>query len=127
MMVSPDTHHKAFADDVGVIFTDVTEQLPKLAAMLDRFGTISGMKVNIKKTILIPLWPESPDRHRHAVATAAPAWAEVPIDNSAIYLGVRIGPGKVGREWETAAKRLMAKLRGWPWNQVGLHFAATSC
>ena len=96
-MVSPDTHHKAFADDVGVILTDITEQLPKLATMIDRFGTISGMKVNIKKTILIPLWPESPERYRQAVASVAPAWAEVPIDSSAIYLGVRIGPGKVGR------------------------------
>ena len=112
MMVSPGTHHRAFADDVGVILTDIHDQLPKLAAMLTRFGKISGMIVNIKKTILIPLWPDSPESHRQAVANAAPAWADVPIDDSAIYLGVRIGPGKSGREWEAAAKRLMVKLRG---------------
>ena len=112
IMVDPDTHHRAFADDIGVILTDITTQLPKLAAMLSRFGKISGMIVNIKKTILIPLWPDSRENHRQVVASAAPTWADVPIDDSAIYLGVRIGPGKSGSEWETAAKRLMAKLRG---------------
>ena len=87
-----------FADDIGVIITDIPSHLPLLAATLERFGRISGMIVNIKKTILIPLWPDNRDSHRRIVAEAAPSWKEVPIDESAIYLGVRIGPGKVGRE-----------------------------
>ena len=49
IMISPDTHHRAFADDIGVILTDITTQLPHLASTLARFGKISGMKVNIKK------------------------------------------------------------------------------
>ena len=59
------------------------------------------------------------------MTAAVPAWHDIQIDTSAIYLGVRIGPGKEDREWETAALRLQAKLRGWQWNKVGLHFAAT--
>ena len=51
-MVAPDTHHRAFADDIGVILSDIPTQLPRLAAMLNRFGKISGMIDNIKKTIL---------------------------------------------------------------------------
>ena len=47
--ISPETDHKAFADDVGVILTDIPDQLPKLAKLLERFGSISGMRVNIKK------------------------------------------------------------------------------
>ena len=47
--ISPDAHHRAFADDIGIIITDITTQLSHLATTLERFGRISGMKVNIKK------------------------------------------------------------------------------
>ena len=120
-----ETYHWAFADDVGVVMSNVAHQLPALQRLLDRFGRISGMEVNVAKTVLIPLWPSSAEEHRAAVTSAVPAWHDIQIDTSAIYLGVRIGPGKEDREWETAALRLQAKLRGWQWNQVGLHFAAT--
>ena len=100
------------------------EQLPALRNLLTRFGHISGMEVNIKKTVVIPLWPDTAEGHRKQVTDAVPAWEQMQIETSAIYLGVRIGPGKEEREWETASRRLEAKLRGWQWNQLGMHFAA---
>ncbi len=49
--------HKAFADDVGVGLEDFAAQLPKLICILTEFGTISGMKVHLEKTVGLPLWP----------------------------------------------------------------------
>ena len=89
----------------------VKEQLPPLQSLLTRFGKISGMEVNITKTVVIPLWPDTVERYKEQVTGAVPPWAQIQIDTSAIYLGVRIGPGKEEREWETASLRLQAKLR----------------
>ena len=120
-----EAHHWVFADDVGVVMSSAVDQLPALQRLLDRFGKISGMEMNVAKTVLLPLWPDSAEEHRRSVTESVPAWNDIQIATSAIYLGVRIGPGKEEREWETAALRLQAKLRGWQWNQIGLHFAAT--
>ena len=49
--------HKAFADDVGIVLSDLDNQLAALVAILDSFEVISGMQVNVSKTVGIPLWP----------------------------------------------------------------------
>ena len=57
--LNTESHHWAFADDVGVVMSSAREQLPALRNLLTRFGSISGMEVNIKKTVVIPLWPDT--------------------------------------------------------------------
>ncbi len=48
----PGSHtHNAFADDVGIVLEDVRGQLPSLVHALTAFGTISGMNVNVDKTV----------------------------------------------------------------------------
>ena len=50
---------KAFADDVGVILSDFPQQIKHFADTLAEFGSISRMRVNIPKTVGLPLWPEA--------------------------------------------------------------------
>jgi hypothetical protein len=50
--------HKAFADDVGLVLENIAVQLPVLVTILEEYGRISGMKVNIEKTVGLPLWPD---------------------------------------------------------------------
>ena len=54
--LGPDVCIRAFADDVGIVLTDVRSQLPLLARALREFGSISGMHINLPKTVGIPLW-----------------------------------------------------------------------
>ncbi|CAK0890248.1 unnamed protein product, partial [Prorocentrum cordatum] len=114
---------RAFADDVGIILDDVPKQLPILAAALEEFGRLSGMQVNLEKTIGIPLWGDSLEEARAVVSEAAPSWSQLPLSREATYLGCAIGPGKVGKEWDRAAARFQDRVSGWPWPELGLHFA----
>ena len=99
------------------------KQLDALVSILCAFGAISGMKVNIGKTVGIPLWPGPlADAHRF-IAGAAPRWAALPLCSNAVYLGCMIGPAKRGTEWDKALTKFKGRIRDWPRSSLGLHFA----
>ena len=117
--------HKAFADDVGIVLEDAGKQLDALVSILDAFGAIVGMKVNISKTVGIQLWPGPLADASRFIAGAAPRWAALPFCSNAIYLVCMIGPAKKGIEWDKALTKLKGRIREWPWSSLGLHFATT--
>ena len=106
--------HKAFADDVGIVLEDVGKQLDALVSILDAFGAISGMKVNIGKTVGIPLWPGPLADASRLIAGAAPRWAALPLCSNAVYLRCMIGPAKRGTEWDKALTKFKGRIREWP-------------
>ena len=116
---------KAFADDVGLVIRNVEHSLPVLVRTLKVFSEISGMHINLPKTVGIPLWTEEVGDVKARVAEVAPAWAGLPLADHATYLGCEVGPGKVGKERSRAAKRFKQKIAGWDWASLGLHFTAT--
>ena len=118
--------HRAFADDVGLVITDLPAQLQPLVALLSEFGSISGMQVNRRKTIGIPLWLHEGELAREEIRGAAPLWGEIPLQSSATYLGCLIGPGKSGQEWSRALEKFLARIRGWKWAELGLYLPCWS-
>ena len=117
--------HKAFADDVGVVLSDLDNQLAALVAILDSFEVISGMQVNVSKTVGIPLWPCELTEASLLIGTLVPRWSTLPLRFSAIYLGCLIGPQKDSAEWKGALAKFQDRIRDWPWSKLGLHFATT--
>jgi len=47
--------HRAFADDVGVVLHEASQQLPQLRRILSEFGEVSNVIVNLEKTVGVPL------------------------------------------------------------------------
>ena len=123
-LLGDDYVQRAFADDVGLILGDAEGQLPTLVKALQQFEAISRMQVNIKKTVGVPLWPETEENAKDLLQKVAPEWRALPIQKSAIYLGCLIGPDKAGKEWEKALAKYQLRARGWQWASLGLHFAA---
>ncbi|CAK0882233.1 unnamed protein product [Prorocentrum cordatum] len=99
--LGPDVAIRAFADDVGIVLTDAEKQLPVLEQSLREFGNLSGMSINLPKTVGIPLWGDSLESAAVAVAGACPAWGRLPLKRAAIYLGCAVGPGKEDLSLET--------------------------
>ncbi len=79
--------HKAFADDVGIVLEDIRTQLPAVVRILTTFGSISGMKINVEKTMGMPFWPCDIEEARRMVGAAAPSWSTLPLRFRAVYLG----------------------------------------
>ena len=51
----PDAMTRAYADDTAMILQSMSD-LPHVAKIFDEYGTISGLELNLAKTILIPLF-----------------------------------------------------------------------
>ena len=100
---------RAFADDIGLVLTNAEEQLPTFAALMERFGNISGMQINVKKTICIPLWTQNLEEAGKWVKKAVPSWSDMPIQGAATYLGHVLGPDKranhLGRYPQTVCEK----------------------
>ena len=117
-------HHRAFADDVGVVLGDARWQLPKLVEVLKMFEAVSRLQINVQKTVGIPLWPAEDGEASELIGSTVPEWSQLPVATSAVYLGCLIGPGKKGREWSRAMTKYWDRILAWQWNSLGLHFAA---
>ena len=55
----PQVFVRAFADDIGLVLGDVEKELPELAEVLREFSEMSGMEINLTKTVGIPLTCEA--------------------------------------------------------------------
>jgi hypothetical protein len=93
-MRMPGVFRRAFADDVGLVLSDCKIELPQLARILDEFGTLSSAKVDVSKTVRIPLTAVSNDEVRPQVVLALPGWATLPLENTAKRLGLHVGPAE---------------------------------
>jgi len=117
---------RAFADDVGIVLADAPKQLPILVKALQEFGELSGMRVNLPKTVGIPLWHASLAEASVEIAEFAPEWAGLPLRRAAKYLGCTIGPDKAAQEWNPALQKFKERVQGWNWSELGLFFATVA-
>ena len=82
---------RAFADDIGAVIEDWDGDGPKLEAIFREFATISGLELNIPKTVAIPLWDEPLPDIKQALGIAIPAWRDIAVQSKGTYLGLRCG------------------------------------
>jgi hypothetical protein len=113
----------AFADGVGVILSDLAQHIKHFADTLAEFGSISRTRVNIPKTVGLPLWPEAEHEAGQVLGQLVPAWRDLPIRQAATYLGCLTGHRKEGQEWMRAQTRYEDMIRAWQWSALRLHFA----
>ena len=115
---------RAFADDVGLVIKDRKKVLPEVARILEEFGEISGMKVNIAKTAGIIVTKEDPGEIREEIVAHTPAWSTLTLGTTAKYLGYFVGPDKAQRQWQEVMEKIIDRSVVWEWSQAGIHFAS---
>ena len=72
----------AFADDIAVVVSNVWTTMPILRRIFDEFEQISALKLNIRKTVLIPLWKYMNDKNmRCLLKEYCHGFADVVIDD----------------------------------------------
>jgi hypothetical protein len=88
------------------------------------FGAISGMKLNLPKTVIIPLWPQDVSAIKNKILVVAPDWAAVEVAGSSIYLGFATGPRKGDSSWQKANLKFENRICLWGSQALGLQYAA---
>ena len=88
----PDAITKAFADDTAMVVPNFHWHANTIMSLFKEFGEISGLHLNLPKTVLIPLWPSTPQRVKRMLCDDFPMWRDVCVSYFARYLGFLVGP-----------------------------------
>jgi hypothetical protein len=112
---------RAFADDTAVVVSDYAKSFATIAGVFREYEAISGLELNIKKTVFIPLWPiASENGLRNLLRELCPLWANIRIDTKGKYLGFMIGPGAGEDSWNAPLRKFEKRLAAWQDNKCGL-------
>ena len=90
---------RAFADDIGAVFRDLPKDAARIIETFKLFGEISGLELNLPKTIAIPLWGQAVIEAKGRVTQNSPDWEEIQFAGFGIYLGFATGPEKGEASW----------------------------
>ena len=116
---------RAFADDTAMVIQDWWRSAGKVRELFADFASISGLELNLPKTVVIPLWPEPLHSIRTVVSTELPEWNGVSIMDYGTYLGFAEGPGKGHHTWDKATRKYLDQAQLWGNQGTGL-FCATA-
>ena len=75
-----------------MLISEPIRHLTAVSKLMMDFALCSGLAVNIRKTVLVPLWEADLRSLRQDLTQALPEWAAVQLDFKAKYLGFYIGP-----------------------------------
>ena len=120
-MTLPELTRRAFADDLAVVTKDWWRDLPILRTVFEEFERISGLALNLPKTLLIPLWTEDHATVATRMSNSPASWATLRVGSQGRYLGFATGPGKQNESWTEAINKFEGRVRAWSQHPLGLH------
>jgi hypothetical protein len=113
---------RAFADDVAVVTPDLKKHIAEAVPLFNDFGKVSGLFLNIHKTVVIPLGDETAAQLRDWLREQYPCWATVAIEGTARYLGFMLGPERGESSWDAALRKFQERALLWAGAGLGLYF-----
>jgi hypothetical protein len=114
---------KAFADDTAVIVRSLKEDLPRLHEVFCRLERATGLQLNMRKCVLIPLGDRGPTAVQAHLERSGSPWFGVKVSTHGKYLGFEVGPGRGTSSWTKPVQKAWDRVRLWEWSRLGLFFA----
>ena len=95
-----------------------------LQELFREFAEVSGLQLNLAKTIVIPLGCETPDVRRERQAVLGDPWdVAAKWAGHGKYLGFMIGPSRAEHSWDKPLAKYRCRVNEWKWSSLGLHLA----
>ena len=116
---------RGYADDLAVVLFEGMRTLKKISVIFEIVGHISGLKLKITKTILIPLGKQDMFKVKAIICDDLPQWIGVLIQSYGKYLGFYIGPGACDNSWVGPAAKWADRVKQIKSTRSGLHFSAS--
>ena len=108
-----DSTRRAWADDLAMVIPHGMGRITALRCLFEEFALISGLELNIPKTVIVPLFQHCESQLRDGVRRAAPRWAGISIARAAKYLGLYVGPGRGELSWKGPVDKCLERARLW--------------
>ena len=101
---------RAFADDVAIVLKDILRSLRTIFSAFQTLAKATGMHLNIRKCVIIPLWDRGVFDTRRFVIDEVPELREIAIRLAAKYLGNFIGPEADILRWISQLEKYRARV-----------------
>ena len=118
---------RAYADETAVLVQNIWIDIPKLARIFNDFGNAANLRLNLSKTVVIPLFPQ-PDLAsvKTTITQSVPDWSTAQYSYNARYLGFSLGPDADSKTWKDPIAKYLQRAQAWSDRQLGLYCTATS-
>ncbi len=120
----PEMLIKAYADDTALLTDNLERDVGQLEELFNNFAIISGLKLNIAKSVVVPLAPDKDAIIKDMLYRTAPTWGGMQLSLSAKYLGFYLGPGRGKLSWEKPMQKFKERINVWQNKGVGLGWSA---
>ncbi len=117
---------RAYADDLAMVAKDLPNTALAFAPIFAEYAGMSGLALNLRKTVLIFLSEASMHAMREQLEVLLPGWGAVQVSHSSVYLGHALGPMAGEQCWAKALAKL--ERRAAPGGGLGfrLHHATVA-
>ena len=113
----PRSRSGAYADDLATVFEDWLKDLKVISKLFAEYALISGLELNWKKVVVVPLDLADVETWRNEAAAQNAQWAAAQYGRSAKYLGFILGPGRDEKSWTGPLEKLQSRAK--EWGQIG--------
>ena len=114
-------HTRRMRTILAVVHGDILSQLQGLQEISTAYERVSGLKLNVKKTVLVPLFPFESLSLRARIHAAAPLWGHIGLAKHAKYLGVYLGLDCRTPTWAAPLAKFMDRIKHWAAAGLGMH------
>jgi hypothetical protein len=122
----PEATLAAYADDLALVTQDLAGSVRVVAPAFATFAAVSGLALNLAKTVVIPLGEATPAHVRARFADTHPGWGAAAYQHWAEYLGFTLGPDGMHRGWSKTLTKYKERAALWKQIALGLFFTATA-
>jgi hypothetical protein len=84
---------------------------------------MSGLELNINKTVCIPLWEKGAEELKQTLSRPNEDWKDICISEHGTYLGFCVGPGRCGRAWDKPIAKYLKRCYSWGSQGLGLQLS----
>ena len=120
----PDALLRAYADDLSIIVKNGTSAFPRLINIFNEYAIISGLQLNLPKTVYVPLHTTDLVTWSQEFQRLHPIWHDINIASKVKYLEFILGPG---RDHDSYFKPIAKYIqRASDWNTVGCGLALST-
>jgi hypothetical protein len=100
-----------FADDIVATMFNLFKGLRDLCPCFDLLAYAAGLRLNTKKTVIIPLGTTTTFATRRFLVESIPHWGNMLINKAGKLLGVLLGPGADDQRWVAATSKFWTRSR----------------
>ena len=122
----PGTLARCYADDTALVLNNFWAEAPTLMRIFQDFSQISGLHLNLRKCIIMPLDEGGIDDFKAQLQQQLPAWKDMQISRSGKYLGFCVGPDKGDSSWEEPTEKFLKRCALWGAQGTGLFYQTTA-